>query len=222
MARPPKEGVKADAVLNIRLTHEDAALLARSVEAQKADIAARTGLDPAMLDVTRASVIRTWIREDAKRRGWLPAPAQGVLFAEEPPPVVPVTEPPAEEPVVPVSTTDVKTLVAAAPDLAAAVQEAAAREPAPVVPVEVDVAELAPVVPVAEHEAPAVRAAVIAALKKGAKQRQIAKDAGISETSLSRFKTDERELPAAELAAVAAVAVVAAELAAKPKRRRAK
>ena len=239
MARPPKEGVTADHVLNLRLTADDKALLVRCVAAEKADIAARSGADPSVIDLTAASLIRTWIRTDAKRRGFLPA--QGVLpFTEAPAPVVPV----------PVSTTDVQAFVAAAPAHEAAVREAAAAvTPAPVVevaPVVEAAAAVTPVVPAPVTEPPAevevapvvaelpddatLRAALDVALTGGASQAAIAKAADMNQTSISKFKTKDRPLPGgdegrARFAAVPAIAAALAKLAvapAKPKRRRAK
>lgn len=233
MARPPREGVTADAVLNIRLKQEDKALLARCVAAEKADIAARGGADPSVIDLTAASLIRTWIRSDAKRRGFLPTPAQGVLFAEEPPTPAPMVVPapvaatPAPAPVVPlpVSTTDVQAFVAAAPAHEAAVREAAAAVPAPVTEPPA-VVEVAPVVAELPDDA-TLRAALDAAVKGGVSQATIANEAGLNQTSISKFKTGDRPLPGSDdgRRALAAVPAIAAELAklaaapAKPKRR---
>lgn len=226
MARPPKEGVTADKVLNLRLTAEDKALLARSVAAETADIAARSGVDPSLLDITAASLIRTWIRTDAKRRGFLPA--QGVLpFTEAPVVPAPVAATPAPAPVVPlpVSTTDVQAFVAAAPAHEAAVREAAAAVPAPVTEPPA-VVEVAPVVAELPDDA-TLRAALDAAVKGGVSQATIANEAGLNQTSISKFKTGDRPLPGSDdgRRALAAVPAIAAELAklaaapAKPKRR---
>lgn len=80
--RPQKEGRPLSLPLNIRVSSEDKALLDRLVEAEKAD---RAGDEFA--DVTSASLIRSWIRGAARKRGFLPpvaaAPAPVAAHVEQ-------------------------------------------------------------------------------------------------------------------------------------------
>ena len=93
MPPKPKAGTVAQSALNIRLTAEDLHLLDQQVEIEAQEAAARSGEDAGYLDVTRASLVRRWIRVGARAKGLLPPlPVQVSLPF---PPVVPVVAPSA-------------------------------------------------------------------------------------------------------------------------------
>ena len=192
---PPKPlaGVAAQSALNIRLTAEDLNLLDQQVELAAHERLARDGDDASA--VSRATLVRRWIRDGARARGLLPPkPVQASLpFA----PVVPVVAP-VVAPVVPVVAPVVPVVAPVAPP---------AEEAAPVVPV---VAPVAP--PRAQRKAPpdvdTVRAALAAARAAGVAQRTIADAVEVDPSTLSKFQNTDpakhRPLSTERLAALAA------------------
>lgn len=88
VGRPTKEARPLSLPLNIRVSSEDKELLDRLVEAERAD---RQG--DAFADVTAASLVRSWIRDAARRRGFLPSlPAAPLPPVPAPAPVLPASE----------------------------------------------------------------------------------------------------------------------------------
>ena len=155
--------------LNIRLTKQQHELLERLAAAEKADMAAKLGgFAPPF---TRADLIRQWIENAARARGFAPpapappapAPAQGMLF-----------------PAAVVSAAVVSAPVQVEPETPAKRRRG-------------------------KVEPDAVRAALLAALSAGGKQKAIADDAGIDASSMSKFKGDQRPLSEDKLRALAGV-----------------
>ena len=150
MPPKPRDGVAAQSALNIRLTAEDLHLLDQQVEHAARERLARDGDDAS--SVTRATLIRRWIRDGARARGLLPPrPVQGLL------PFAPVAAPVVHEaPVVPVvvaPSAPSSQVVHEAPVVPVA---AAAEEAAPVVELEHEAAPVVPVAAAAEEAAPVV------------------------------------------------------------------
>ena len=177
---PPKPlaGVAAQSALNIRLTAEDLNLLDQQVELAAHERLARDGDDASA--VSRATLVRRWIRDGARARGLLPPkPVQASLPFAPVAPVVPVVAPVAPP----------------------------AEEAAPVVPV---VAPVAPprAQRKAPPDVDTVRAALAAARAAGVAQRTIADAVEVDPSTLSKFQNTDpakhRPLSTERLAALAA------------------
>ena len=210
--------------LNIRLTKQQHELLERLAAAEKADMAAKLGgFAPPF---TRADLIRQWIENAARARGFAPpapappapAPAQGMLFPAavvsaavvsapvqvEPEAPAPVqVEPEAPAPVEPEAPAPVQV----EPEAPAPVQV----EPEAPAPVQVEPEAPAPVQ--VEPEAPVkrrrgkvepddVQAALGAAIAAGEKQKDIGAAAGVDPSTMSKFLKGTREIPKDKLPAL--------------------
>ena len=181
MPRKPihETGTMGGLPLNIRLTNQQHDYLERLAEAERADMAAKLGgFAPPF---TRADLIRQWIEHAARARGFAPpAPA-------------PVVSAPGQGMLFPAAV--VSAPVQVEPEAPAAVVSA---------PVQVE-----PETPAKRRrgkvEPDAVRAALLAALSAGGKQKAIADDAGIDASSMSKFKGDQRPLSEDKLRALAGV-----------------
>ena len=162
--------------LNIRLTKQQHELLERLAAAEKADMAAKLGgFAPPF---TRADLIRQWIENAARARGFAPpapappapAPAQGMLFP-------------------------------AAVVSAAVVSAPVQVEPEAPAPVQVE-----PEAPVKRRrgkvEPDDVQAALGAAIAAGEKQKDIGAAAGVDPSTMSKFLKGTREIPKDKLPAL--------------------